>query len=1713
MNSKNSLSGLSVVAVALALVIASCVSVPVYGQDAGLDLAPGGQLSLPSDWSSKHVIYSGAFKGNSRTSAGEQASKMKNDPRLLHSWLLQGHLPMATTAPRVNSAPLVSSTSSGMVRAGSLSSSAVTASSMARQTAKKPHRDWSLSLGNGGVAQNMFPAKFNFDIGSPLSGAPGPPPTGNCLNDFVVFGLNVAGSATQANLVGVDDLYSGTSPAGLCGSTPNVKFAYNVSTIGGKITTSPILSLDGTMVAFVESSTTASVLHILRWKDSNGTVTAPVTPTTATSAATCTAPCMVNVPYGSSATTLSSPYYDYPGGDDALYVGNDNGQLFQIIGTFLGTPIVSTMNGWSSTGIAVANTGVKMTGPVLDSNSGNIFIGGSDGKLYAVQFNNPATRHSIAVGSGSANGGGIVDAPTVDGFSNTVFAYAAANAANVGGTSLAANTQAVTLQADTMTPFGTPSVATIGQGTLGAAGNAGLNELSGAFDNGYYNWSGTGANTGYFYMIGTASNATSPTLYQLPFSGVKSISLTGTGSGYTTPVVSISGGGTGATATASGGVDSVTLTTPGSGYTSIPTAVFSAAPTGGTTASGAAVSVGVNSITVTAPGTGYTSAPTVTVSGTGSGSSGTTTLGVASVAINSGGVGYTSVPSVTATGGTTNATMAASVGTSTVNVTAGGSYTTLPTVTFTGGGTGTAQVGVNTIPVATGGSGYTAPPTVTINGSGTGGGTATAALGANLVTITAGGSYTALPTATTFDAPPSGTTATGTPLVGLLSIGVTAGGSGFTSIPGITISGSGAGGGTATASVGVSTINVSAGGANFTSVPSVVFGATGQVTPASATAALGVDAASVTAGGSYTSLPTVAFPGGTTNATGSAQVGVLSIGVSAGGSGFTSIPGITISGSGTGGGTATAAVGVSTISVPAPTVSTGTITVSGRPSSSDTLVIGAQTYTFASGCGSTHFCIDRSNGFSNAQYAGNIAAAIMASSSICSTSGEGSNCFGTGTTANTEATATVSGTIVTVTNITSSAINFSKSSSVLTLSPSGGTIAASGNGSAGCTNGTQALTFSGTGGSGAAGTATISGNVVQSVTLTTGGSGYTTFPSFTVNTCTSQPTTTTVTATVTGVTVTGAGSYTTFPTAATNGGGGSGATLSLTAKVVGVAVATPGTGYTAGPISLTFTPTGASATADLKVVGVGNITPGSYTTYPTLTISGGGGSGATANVATATVTGVTIGNAGSYSTYPTAATSGGGGTGATLAVTAAKVVGVTVTNAGTGYTTGPINVNFTPAGATGTADLKVVSTTVTAPGSYTAIPTATITGNATLGTLTAKVVGVTVTAPGSSTTYPTVTFSGSGGATATVSSVTVVGVAVSTPGTGYTSVPTVAFSTSGSTTSAIATASMGVSSVIVTAPGSYTSYPTASVDAGFGGSGTTLSLKIQVVSVGVPSTPGSGYTTAPLVTFSGGGGTGAAASATINVTAVSVIFGGGGYTTATATITGGVTNPTATVVVNPGTVMSAGTPTANYQYVIDTANLEPASPLSEIYNGVVDRLFYSWGASSISLVYSQDVTNGVISTSPAYINEPSPAPGTSGIVVDNISSQNQASSIYFGTLGQVVSGSGQKQVFIASVTSPGSFFAQNVATVTTTTPHGFSSNNSVVIANVVCTAFLCPNYNGTWTITGVTPTTFTFVVCSGVCGGGTSNANTGTATSLAPTTSYQAVKLTQSALN
>ena len=268
----------------------------------------------------------------------------------------------------------------------------------------------------GGTAANMYPAKFTFDI----TAAP------DCTNDYIVYPVNTAGSSTQANIVAFNNLYSGTAGGtGVCnratppadddGVSATVLWSYNVSAIGGAVTTSPVLSWDtggaspsvlGTKVAFVESAPGSPAhFHVLAWKAGDGQdttdadglqntktpvqITSFVTTDPAAGSGTATDLALGADPTGTD--TISSPYVDYA--HDYAYVGNDIGVLYRIKDVFC--PSYNTDAGctaglapsldtsWGTGGaVTVARACGVLTGAVEDSVTGNVFVGCSDGRLY-----------------------------------------------------------------------------------------------------------------------------------------------------------------------------------------------------------------------------------------------------------------------------------------------------------------------------------------------------------------------------------------------------------------------------------------------------------------------------------------------------------------------------------------------------------------------------------------------------------------------------------------------------------------------------------------------------------------------------------------------------------------------------------------------------------------------------------------------------------------------------------------------------------------------------------------------------------------------------------------------------------------------------------------------------------------------------------------------------------------------------------------------------------------------------------------------------------------------------------------------------------------------------------------------------------------------------------------------------------------------------------
>ena len=141
--------------------LAASFPASLYGQAFG---RPDGSVPVPIDWSSKHVVFTGDY-------TPEQAVKTWNEPRAYAQWLLHGNAPE----------------DSGIVR------KVPTPTPIPRRRLRGPmKKDWAISLGAGGVAQGMWPAKYSFNVNAPPS----------CTADFAVFPINASTGNTRASVVG-----------------------------------------------------------------------------------------------------------------------------------------------------------------------------------------------------------------------------------------------------------------------------------------------------------------------------------------------------------------------------------------------------------------------------------------------------------------------------------------------------------------------------------------------------------------------------------------------------------------------------------------------------------------------------------------------------------------------------------------------------------------------------------------------------------------------------------------------------------------------------------------------------------------------------------------------------------------------------------------------------------------------------------------------------------------------------------------------------------------------------------------------------------------------------------------------------------------------------------------------------------------------------------------------------------------------------------------------------------------------------------------------------------------------------------------------------------------------------------------------------------------------------------------------------------------------
>jgi hypothetical protein len=449
-------------------------------------------LGYPQDWSSRHMILTG------EDSLGPQSPAWR-EPRHVYNRVMREEAK--------------------------------------REWHRHPHRrrhaikvDWAVSLENGFVPANQFPAKYRFDVSSQ-----------SCSGDYAIFGLTVTGG-TQANLVGINNLYTEAAPA--CnGGTPFVAFAYNTVTNSGQIRTSPTISADGKKVAFVESANSGSYFHVLVLPSpipsppasSVGTVLSPQTPSSCTTPTT--AGCMTTVKISNGANTDSSPWIDY--NTDIAYVGTDDGKLYKISPVFGGgAPVVANDTNWPVTVVATGLTSNVLTDAIVDDHASRIFMGDGNGYLYSISLTAPAktTLARMAVGwIDQGAGTAVVDAPIVvndpaNSAVDQIFAFTGCS--NVIGTGGAISQIPANFTSGSCSTTSSPACTTVDLGSATGVGDCTQRNVhAGTFDNQFWINGTTGGHIlACGFVSGTAGNSlipSNPKMYMFPFNASHLITATG----------------------------------------------------------------------------------------------------------------------------------------------------------------------------------------------------------------------------------------------------------------------------------------------------------------------------------------------------------------------------------------------------------------------------------------------------------------------------------------------------------------------------------------------------------------------------------------------------------------------------------------------------------------------------------------------------------------------------------------------------------------------------------------------------------------------------------------------------------------------------------------------------------------------------------------------------------------------------------------------------------------------------------------------------------------------------------------------------------------------------------------------------------------------------------------------------------------------------------
>ncbi|MGH8012456.1 MAG: hypothetical protein ACREQ4_08155, partial [Candidatus Binataceae bacterium] len=448
---------------------------------------------LPYDWTSRHVVYS---------SNGANQGVVQEQPRYWIQQMLRHRGEVEAASVNGDRAQLDSFFAGRKFKKKHFPK-------LKKRHVVKVKRDWNTSMGNAvyDLASPTYPAAFVANSSTP-----------SCTNDFVVFTLPTGGSTYPGNfnIIAFNNLYGGPSSTNpLCSKAPQALFAYNASTNGGTLNGSPVLSLDGTEIAFVENSPAGSVFHVLRWKagDLNNTEANFPDASNGAKMPTCLSnvlPCEYSLPLpNSGAASLSSPFVDYS--DDIAYVSADNGQVYSI------QPVFNTGHGqpvlvWNR---QIGGSNDVMTPPIFDATSQNVFVGdASTGTAYYVRANGFSKGTCANAGPPPCVGSTTYlfpgdnpqmdEAPIVDSNSEHVFFFGRGHPS--GDEVANPKDGSYLVQLDPILSNGSVQLASLGAGADNPI-------RPGSFNNNYF---ATGPAAGLIYTCGYDTN-NSPQLYAFGF--------------------------------------------------------------------------------------------------------------------------------------------------------------------------------------------------------------------------------------------------------------------------------------------------------------------------------------------------------------------------------------------------------------------------------------------------------------------------------------------------------------------------------------------------------------------------------------------------------------------------------------------------------------------------------------------------------------------------------------------------------------------------------------------------------------------------------------------------------------------------------------------------------------------------------------------------------------------------------------------------------------------------------------------------------------------------------------------------------------------------------------------------------------------------------------------------------------------------------------------